>query len=441
MPTSNTSLSANGFTSPLLLPIVLLALFVLPISISGAAIALPAISTDLGNNPGPLQWVVNGFNASFALFTLIWGAAAARLGYKRTFLIGTLIMMAGSVLSVLATDLITLDVGRVLSGIGAAAIATGGTALLSSSFSGQQRARAFALLGTTVGLGLAAGPTISGIVAEVVGWRGVFAMVGIIAAVAYVSGIRLQVNQIAAPHSKAKLIDFSPLRNRLFLAIVLVPVAGSIAYVSILTYLPVALSAVLKMNAAQAGFFMLPLTLPVLVAPLVANLLTQKVRWISSLVIINTSLTLLIVGDLGLLLLGRDIPVLFLSVSMATLGFGWGLPLGLIDGDALAAVPEEMSGEAAGVLNFLRLGSEALSVAAYGAIMGTLLVNKISDPDTAYRIAAGWSGDPAAYSSSFHILLIAMAIITFLVTVLINVLHRSSRSASAVGTVTPQLGD
>jgi len=431
MPTSNPAVSGNESSSPLLLPIVLLALFVLPISISGAAIAIPAISIDLGHDPGPLQWIVNGFNAAFAVSTLVWGAAAARLGYKRAFATGALIMLAGSLLSVLATNLIVLDFGRILSGIGAAAIATGGTALLSSSFSGQKRARAFALLGTTVGLGLAAGPAISGTVAEIVGWRSVFALVGIIAAFAFLASIRLRVNHNAAPHTNAKLIDFSPLRNRLFLAIVLVPVAGSVAYVSILTYLPVALSAVMKMDAAQAGLFMLPLTLPVLIAPFVANLLTQNVRWISSFVIINTSLTLLIIGDLGLLLLGRDIPVVLLTMSMATLGFGWGLPLGLIDGDALAAVPEEMSGEAAGVLNFLRLGSEALSVAAYGAVMGTLLSTAIGDPDIAHRVAAGWSGDPAAYAGSFHLLLIGMAALTFLLAILINVLHRSSRSLSS----------
>lgn len=411
--------------SRLLLPTVLLALFVLPISIAGAAIALPAISADLGHSPGPLQWVVNGFNAAFAISTLIWGAAAARLGYKRTFMIGALIMAGGSLLSVFSTSLIALDFGRVLSGLGGGAIATGGTALLSSSYSGAARTRAFAFLGTIVGLGLAAGPTISGVIVEFAGWRAVFAVAAIIAGLALAAGAGLRVSKAAVPHAKAKLIDFSPLRNRLFLAIVLVPVAGSVAYVSILTYLPVALSAVLDMEAAQAGLFMLPLTLPVLVAPLVASILVQKVRWISTIVIINISLLLLIAGDLGMLLLGQDVPLAYFVLPMLALGFGWGLPLGLIDGDALAAVPEEMSGEAAGVLNFLRLGSEALSVGAYGAATSALLITSISDPELANRVSAGWNGAPADYAGAFHIVVTGMAVLTAIFALVINGLHRS----------------
>lgn len=427
MPAFNPSSGADNEPSRLLLPTVLLALLVLPISIAGAAIALPAISADLGHNPGPLQWVVNGFNGAFAVSTLIWGAAAARLGYKRTFMIGAMIMAGGSLMSVFSTSLMALDFGRVLSGIGAGAIATGGTALLSSSYSGAARTRAFALLGTIVGFGLAAGPAISGLVVNLAGWRAVFGVAAIVAGLALAASAGLRVNGAAVPHANARLIDFSPLRNRRFLAIVLVPVAGSIAYVSILTYLPVALSAVLDMEAARAGVLMLPLTLPVLFAPFVASMLVQKVRWISTIVIINISLLLLIAGDVGLLLLGADVPLDYFILPLIALGFGWGLPLGLIDGEALAAVPAEMSGEAAGVLNFLRLGSEAVSVAIYGAATSALLVTSINDPEVAHRVSAGWSGAPAEYAAAFHIVVTGMAVLTAIFALVINALYRSCR--------------
>ena len=64
---------APGRVSNLVLPVILLAVFVMPMGISGTAVALPRIADDLGSSPTLLQWVINGFNAAFAIFTLFWG--------------------------------------------------------------------------------------------------------------------------------------------------------------------------------------------------------------------------------------------------------------------------------------------------------------------------------------------------------------------------------
>ncbi len=91
---TSTARHAEGANPPwFLTPVILLTMFVLPISIAGTAIALPDISRDLGDSPTALQWVVNGFNVSFALFTLVWGALSDRLGHKRTFMIGSLFIL------------------------------------------------------------------------------------------------------------------------------------------------------------------------------------------------------------------------------------------------------------------------------------------------------------------------------------------------------------
>ena len=411
----------------LLMPVILLALFVLPISIAGTAIALPDISQDLGDSPTALQWVVNGFNASFALFTLVWGAVSDRIGHKRTFMIGSGIILIASAISMAATNLYILDAGRLLAGMGGAAVAIGGSAVLSNTYSGAQRARAFALLGTTIGLGLAAGPTISGGLVTAVGWQGVFAAGGVISIVALLAGSTLPRDVRQPAQEGRKLVDFSPVRNRYFLAVILVPVAGAFGYVTLLTYLPVALSAVVGMSAGQAGLFMLPLTLPVLIAPMLATTLVHRVRRITPMVIINVSLGVLVLGDLGMLLLTPDVPLWLLVIPMALLGFGWGLPNGLIDGEALAAVPTRTAGAAAGVLNFVRLGSEAIAVGAYAAVTAALLAARISDPHLAQRAAAGGSGAGAAYTEVFHLLMIALAILTVLLAVVINMLHRAHK--------------
>ncbi len=128
------SAAAEALPSRLALPVILLAVFVMPIGISGTAVALPRIAADLGDNPFMLQGVVNGFNASFAIFMLVWGILSDRMGYKPTFIVGTALMVAGSIVSAAAPDLLALDIGRILCGIAGAAIFVGASATLANAF-------------------------------------------------------------------------------------------------------------------------------------------------------------------------------------------------------------------------------------------------------------------------------------------------------------------
>ncbi|MEV4808540.1 MFS transporter [Micromonospora avicenniae] len=430
MSSHSTSHRSPQRSKNLLLAVVLLAVFVMPISISGTAIAIPAISQDLGSSATGLQWVVNGFNAAFAVFTLLWGVLSDRIGYRATFLAGLVIILAASIISAASGNLLILDIGRILAGAGGAAVFTGAAALLSNAFDGPQRARAFALFGTTIGLGLALGPTISGGLVAGIGWRGVFGLFAVVMIVALFGSPTI-------PHLRhereagQKAIDFSLLANKKFLSMVLVPVAAAIGYVTVLSYLPVALSAVHGMSAGTAGLFMLPMTVPVLLGPMIASFLTSRFKRIGPMTMINVALVALVLGDLGLLLLGAGSSPQLLIVPMILLGFGFGFPIGLVDGEALLAIPARSSGTAAGVLNFMRLGSEAVVVGAYAAVLAALLRSHIADPVVAETTAAGTPGHGATYASQFHLIVIAMAILTAVFTVVINLLHKAHGRAGA----------
>ncbi|PGX60859.1 hypothetical protein B6N40_09835 [Cutibacterium avidum] len=123
------------------LPVILAAQLVMPLSIAGTAVALPQIAAQLGSTPGPLQWIVNGFNMAFALCTLVWGPVADRVGHDRVFRLGVTIVLVASLASALAPSLLFLDAARVLAGIGAAAVLTGATAVLSLAWEGPARTK------------------------------------------------------------------------------------------------------------------------------------------------------------------------------------------------------------------------------------------------------------------------------------------------------------
>lgn len=418
--------------SPLLLPVVLLGVFIMPISIAGAAIALPAISRDLGTDATALQGVVNGFNIALTVSTLVWGQLAGRVGIRRTFLIGLMTVAAGAVMSAFSVGLVMLDIARVLTGFGAAAIATGGTTILSQAYRDGARARAFALLGMVVGVGLAACPTLSGLLVAQLGWRGVFGVIAVVAGLVLLASLRkvLPSSERHRGSSRGQVLDLSPLRQPRFLAIVLVPVAGSVAFVPVLTYLPVAMSAVHDMGSAAAGLFLLPLTLPVLVGPILAGLLITRTR-VSSWGVIAAALIMLVLGDLLFVLFSPALPTLLLVIPMLLVGFGWGLPLGLVDGEALGALPGESAAAAAGVLNFLRLGSEAFAVAAFGFAMSSILSGALGDPGLANAVAAGAPGHADVYANGFRVALVVAALVTSLIAAAVVTLRRRAERLDA----------
>ncbi|MBF6437351.1 MFS transporter [Nocardia cyriacigeorgica] len=399
------------------LPVVLAAQFVTPMAIAGTAIALPLISEDLGSNPTALQWVVNGFNIAFALTTLLWGAVSDRIGHRRTFGLGAALVVAGSVGSVAAPNLLVLDLARVLAGVGAAAILTGSTALLSAAYEGPARTKAFAVFGTVNGLGLALGPTISGLLISLLDWRGVFVVHALILAAAGI-GTRLLPAAKPAAAEHGPILDLGLLRNREFLAMCLVPVAGSIGFVTLLTYLPSALSGITDLSAGTSGLLMLAMTIPVFVAPVAVGQLITRFPALTIGKVVYLSLGALILGNAGVLTLSQDRSVAWIIVPMVLLGLGFGLPIGLVDGHALSVVPAERGGTAAGLLNFFRIGSEAVFVAGYAIVLAAVVGTQLSGA-AAHDTAAGQFGHPDVYRTAFTttvgVLIALLVVLTLLI--------------------------
>lgn len=414
----------------LTLPSILLAQLVIPLSIAGTAIALPDIAGELGSDPVPLQGVVNGFNIAFAVCTVIWGVAADRMGHRAAFRLGVAVALAGSLASALSPSLVLLDTARVVAGVGAAAVLTGASSLLSSLYTGPARRRAFALFGTVNGLGLALGPSISGFLVSWAGWRGVFLAQALALLVAVALSIAVP-KVTVTPMPGRRLLDLSLLRHRTFLAMTLVPVAGAIGFVTLLTYLPNAFSAVLGLDTAGAGLLMLAMTVPVLVAPLAVGQLMVRTR-LTSRAVILVSLGCLVVASLGLSGLSSDTEPVHLIGWMIAAGFGFGLPIGLVDDEALASIPADRVGTAAGLLNLARIGSEALAVAGYAAALAAVVAARIADPTLAGEVAAGAQGHSGSYAAAFHTVVLAIAIIVACLALVITLLLRRREPAPQV---------
>ncbi len=124
---------------------------------------------------------------------------------------------------------------------------------------------------------------------------------------------------------------------------------------------------------------MLALTTPMLFCPILAGKMLNK--GIDSKTFALTMSLMMSVGIFALLIILHTLSGIVLQVmtlvALFVIGCGMGLHAGAIDGLALGSVESAKSGLGAGVLNSLRLGSEAVGVSLYGALMVVFITAKL----------------------------------------------------------------
>ncbi len=152
-------------------------------------VALPTLARELHASTDELQWTVDAYQVTYAGLLLVAGALVDRWGKSRTFLVGTAVFGAFSLMAGLVGTTGLLITARALMGIGAALLAPSTLALVSSLFTDpRERTLAFALWSGANGAGGAAGPLLSGILLEHFGWGSIFLINVPIAVVILVAG-------------------------------------------------------------------------------------------------------------------------------------------------------------------------------------------------------------------------------------------------------------
>ncbi|HCI79732.1 MAG TPA: MFS transporter, partial [Ktedonobacter sp.] len=128
-------------------------------------IGLPSIAhTFHAGISGATEWIIIGYLVIIAAVLLTCGRLADMIGRKPIFLTGLIVFILGSALSGLAPSLLLLILARLFQGIGGALIFSVNVAMITSTFPATERGLALGLNAVVVSLGVAAGPTIGGII-------------------------------------------------------------------------------------------------------------------------------------------------------------------------------------------------------------------------------------------------------------------------------------
>ena len=152
-----------------LLPTLLVPAFITLLAVSSVNVILPAVSHSLSAGTAGLQLVVSGYALVFGVVLVPAGRAGDVMGRGRLFVIGMLLFGAGSLASGLAPDVVTLNLARVVMGVGSGLLNPQVTGMIQQYYSGEARGRAFGLFGAVIGVSVALGPVLSG---GFIGWLG-----------------------------------------------------------------------------------------------------------------------------------------------------------------------------------------------------------------------------------------------------------------------------
>lgn len=431
----------NTRTSSWAVPVILLGGVLLPLAMSGASVAVPAIGDDLESAGSAASWVVTGYFLAASSLMLVTGSLGDNLGRRRTYRMGVVIYVLGGAIAAFAPTISILLVGRVLSGMGAAAVMAGGAATAAAAFNGPARSRMFAAIGTAAAIGLAAGPVVSGGLVEALGWRGAFmafALAGLVVfggsfalpeshgdesvridwigaalvvaglcsfmlaiagapsrgwanpitlgagmlALVFFALLRFHVRKVPSP-----IIDFSLLRDPNFLGWLIALATVSFGYAGLLAHLPSYLQSVFAYSPSQSGLMLLTPVVPMVLLPMLVGQLSTKVP---ARLMIGPALFAIAAGNAWLgFAVSLDSSASDLILPLVLIGLGLGTATGIVDAQAMNHAGPEKHGQAAGLINTVRGASTTLIMALFGSAIVGLIGLNTGDPQLAGRLATG----------------------------------------------------
>lgn len=397
-------------------------LFLLMLDSTVVALALGSIRGDVGASSEGLQWVMNGYLLAIAVLVVTAGRLGDMFGRRRIFLAGMVLFAIGSVLSGAAGDQSTLIAGRIVQGVGAAPMLSLSLAIVCNVFPAEEQPRALGIWAGVSAVALAIGPLVGGLMIEL-DWRVIFWMnlpvsalgiaivlfaapestdpgagtridwAGLAALTVGLGGVVLALVQSRAwgaeetagvallgllslgafwliEHRVGEpIVQFSLFRNGPYLGASAAAFTLVGAYWVVMFFQPQYLQDVRGHSPIASGLLILPVTAPMVVfSPLSARLIAR----FGSRALMSTGMAC---GTLGLVLLtqvGADSAYGLLLAGYLVFGIALGLVYAPMSTAAMAAMPGEKVGIAAGVLAMVRVSAGAIALAAAGAALHAL---------------------------------------------------------------------
>jgi EmrB/QacA subfamily drug resistance transporter len=400
---------------------VCLGTLMLLIDVTIVNVALPDMAKDLKTSFSSLQWVVDAYALVLAALVLGTGSIADLVGHRRAYVAGLALFAVSSLVCGLSPNAGALVAARAVQGIGAAAMFATTFALLNSNYTGRDRGVAYGLWGAVSGASAAIGPIAGGLLTQGISWRWIF-FVNLPVSVAAIALCVLVLEDAHAPmrgrvdvpgivtftavagtltyglihanehgwsqpatwawlvasplvliafvlievRTRQPMLDLGLMRNRSFVGILLAAGLLALAAFASFTYTSIWLQSVLGLSPIEAGLTGLPLSLAAFV---VSASIGRFLHGAKPGPIIGGGVLLIGAGGLvGAALVHGSASWPELIPGFLLVGIGVGLATPTLSSAAMASVPVQRGGMAAGAVNTSRQLGFAIGIAGLGSV-------------------------------------------------------------------------
>lgn len=134
---------------------------------------IPSLPAILGTDASDASWVITVTLLAAAVITPVSGRLGDLYGKRRVLLVSVAVLVAGSVVSALASSLVPMVVGRGLQGCAMGVIPLG-ISIMRDILPAERVGTAIAMMSATLGVGGAIGLPLSAVIAEAASWRVLF---------------------------------------------------------------------------------------------------------------------------------------------------------------------------------------------------------------------------------------------------------------------------
>ncbi|WP_280857501.1 MFS transporter [Streptomyces sp. SAI-144] len=406
----------------LVLAICCMSLLIVSLDTTALNVALPSMQRGLDASTAGLQWTIDAYTLVLASLLMLAGSTGDRIGRKRVFMAGLIVFTIGSALCSAAPNLEALIAFRMVQAVGGSMLNPVAMSIITNTFTDpRERARAIGAWGAVVGISMAAGPLLGGVLVDSVGWRSIFWVnlpvglaallltlryvpesrapkarrpdpVGQVLVIALFGSLTYAIIEAPAsgfsyvlpfavvavvalagllwyePRRDEPLIDLRFFRSAPFSGATVIAICAFAGLGGFLFLSTLYLQNVRGLDALHAGLWMLPMAVPILLcAPLAGRLVGSR----------GPRLPLVIAGVMmtasGVLFAAFDAETsdVTLFLGYVLFGIGFGLVNAPITNTAVSGMPRAQAGVAAAVASTSRQLGQTLGVAVIGAVLAS----------------------------------------------------------------------